>query len=51
MKSKSMRCGFYRLQERLREEGWYVEFSKQSQGADAWESMPWIHQEGPFSGL
>jgi len=46
-----MRCGFYRLQERLREEGWYVEWSQESQGADAWEFMPAVHQEGPLQGL
>jgi hypothetical protein len=45
-----MQCGFYKLQDRLREEGWYLEWSQEVQGADAWEFMPTDHRDGPFKG-
>jgi len=36
----SGKCGFYRLQERLRRDGWYVEWAGASQFSHAWEDMP-----------
>ena len=42
---------FYLLQERLREEGWYVEWAAASQGGHFWEDMPFSHQVGPFAGM
>ena len=44
-------CGFYRLQTRLRAEGWYFECTDATAGGHAWEDMPMNHQEGPFKGM
>ena len=46
-----MECRFYVLQKKLREEGWYVEWSPASDGGDAWVDVPAVHEEGPFEGL
>ena len=50
-KNTIAKCGFYRLQKRLREAGWYVEWTYALQGGHAWEDMPMRHQEGPHKGL
>jgi hypothetical protein len=44
-------CGFYRLQKRLRDDGWYVEWTDEGQLMHAWEDMPGMHSEGPFKGM
>jgi hypothetical protein len=43
-------CGFYRLQQRLREEGWYIEWTEATQAGHAWEDMDVFHQAGPYKG-
>jgi hypothetical protein len=43
-------CWFYRLQERLRQDGWYIEWTDATQAGHAWEDMPYTHQEGPYKG-
>jgi len=42
--------GFRKLQERLREEGWFVEWNMPCCQSCAWGSLPWKHEEGPFKG-
>lgn len=41
---------FYKLQERLREEGWYVGWNLPCCQSCAWSELPWKHEEGPFKG-
>ena len=45
-----MDCGFYELQRRLRDLGWYVEWEYASQESHIWEDMPEDHEAGPFVG-
>lgn len=42
--------GFRMLQERLREEGWYVGWGLSCCQACAWGDVPFEHEEGPFKG-
>lgn len=44
-------CGFYRLQKRLRDEGWYVEWTDAVLLSHAWVDRPAYHNEGPFEGI
>jgi hypothetical protein len=46
----SQKCGFYRLQQRLRQEGWYIEWTGAQQLSHAWVDKPVYHHEGPFEG-
>jgi len=41
---------FYRLQERLREEGWFVQWGMPCCQTCAWGDIPFEHEEGPFKG-
>jgi RecJ-like exonuclease len=42
--------GFRRLQERLREEGWYVGWNEPCCQSCAWGCLPYEHVEGPHKG-
>lgn len=42
--------GFRKLQERLRQEGWYVDWALPCCQSCAWGSLPFEHEEGPFKG-
>ena len=42
--------GFRKLQERLREEGWFVEWNMPCCQTCAWGDLPWKHEVGPFKG-
>lgn len=42
--------GFRKLQERLREEGWYVGWGLMCCQSCAWAEVPYEHEEGPFEG-
>ena len=41
---------FYSLQERLREQGWFVEWNMPCCQSCAWAEIPNDHQAGPFQG-
>lgn len=41
---------FARLQERLREEGWFVQWKMPCCQTCAWAELPFEHPEGPFEG-
>lgn len=41
---------FYNLQNRLREEGWYVEWNLPCCQSCAWSCLPFEHEQGPFKG-
>jgi hypothetical protein len=43
--------GFYKLQARLREEGWYVEWMAADQPGHFWEDIGVYHEEGPYEGI
>ena len=42
--------GFRKLQERLREEGWFVEWAMPCCTSCAWAEIPFEHEVGPFTG-
>lgn len=42
--------GFRKMQERLREEGWYVGWGLMCCQSCAWAEVPYEHEEGPFKG-
>jgi len=42
--------GFRKLQERLREEGWFVEWNMPCCQSCAWGELPYEHEVGPFKG-
>ena len=46
----SAQCSFYEFQKKLRELGWYVEWTYASQESHIWEDMPFEHEVGPFEG-
>jgi hypothetical protein len=48
---EQVQCGFYRLQQRLRKEGWYIEWTGAEQLGHAWVDKPFVHPEGPFQGI
>ena len=41
---------FYQLQSRLRQLGWYFEWTYADQENHMWEDMPSCHEDGPFKG-
>ena len=41
---------FYELQSRLRQLGWYFEWTYADQANHMWEDMPSCHEDGPFKG-
>tara|TARA_B110000285_G_scaffold228077_1_gene290450 strand:- start:1171 stop:1536 length:366 start_codon:yes stop_codon:yes gene_type:complete len=41
---------FYELQSRLRQLGWYFEWTVADQENHIWEDMPSRHEDGPFKG-
>lgn len=47
--SKKMN-GFRKMQLRLREKGWYVEWALPCCQSCAWNSIPRVHRNGPFTG-
>lgn len=42
--------GFRKLQERLKEEGWYVGWNHYCCQTCAWDDVPYEHEDGPFKG-
>jgi hypothetical protein len=42
--------GFRKLQERLREQGWFVEWNMPCCQTCAWGELPWKHEVGAFKG-
>jgi len=41
---------FYRLKERLQQEGWYIGWALPCCQTCAWQELPYEHEEGPFKG-
>lgn len=42
--------GFYKLKERLQQEGWYVGWNEPCCQSCAWGCLPFEHEEGPHKG-